>query len=241
MSTVTATAPTTTEATEPDQCVTLRGIGWDGYNRMLRLRGSRSRPRMIYLDGDLLLMSPGHSHERDKERFGVFIVVIAEELNIPFLMAGSTTYRRRKRRGGVEPDQSYYLANAPRVLNKKDIDLRINPPPDLTIEVVYSHSAENAVEASRRLGVPEMWVCDDEGLKFLVLGADGRHAESPRSLAFPFLTAPEIVAWVRRPEVEGATDIDWIKDLRRWTRETLSVRDGGRAEPAVGGDETGGA
>ncbi len=209
---------------EADQCVTLAGIGWDGYRRMLRLRGERSRPRMIYLDGDLLLMSPGHLHERDKERFGTFVMVIAEECDIPILMAGSTTYRRRKKRGGFEPDQSYYLGNIPRVLNKKKIHLRVDPPPDLSIEVVYSNSADAAVEVSRRLGVPEVWVCTEKGLTFRVLGPGGIYTESGTSRAFPFVKGDEIVDWVRRAEVDGGSDTSWIKDLRLWVREVVVPR-----------------
>jgi Uma2 family endonuclease len=215
---------------EADQCVTLAGIGWDGYRRMLRMRGERSRPRMIYLDGDLLLMSPGHLHERDKDRFLVFVVEVAVGLGVPCRMAGSTTYRRRKKRGGVEPDQSFYLANAPRVRNKKVINLKIDPPPDLSIEVVYSNSADAAVEVSRRLGIPEVWVCTEKGLTFLVLGPDGDYVESTVSLAFPSLASGEILDWIRRPEAEGESDTDWVIHLRRWVYETLGPRAANRGE-----------
>ena len=235
----TATATQTTAETEKrrairpreaDQCVVLRGIDWDGYRRMLKLRGDRARPRMIYLDGDLLLMSPGHLHERDKERFGMFVPFVASALRIPFLMAGSTTYRRRKQKGGIEPDQSYYLANAPRILNKKKIDLRVDPPPDLSIEVVYSNSAKTAVEASRRFGIPEVWVCTERGLDFLVLGPDGEYAESPTGRAFPFLSATEILEWIRRPLAEGTSDADWVQDLQNWVRDVLIPRAANRGE-----------
>lgn len=236
----TAEAPSTVATEKPgtraigpsssDQCVSLPGIGWDGYRRVLRLRGERSRPRMIYLDGDLLLMSPGHLHEKDKERFGATILVLAEELDIPMLMAGSTTYRRRKKKGGIEPDQSYYLANAHRVLNKKKIDLRTDPPPDLSIEVVYSHSASAAVEVSRRFGVPEVWTCTEKGLKFLVLGPDGAYAESATSRAFPSVSSSELLAWVRREAPAGSGDTGWVKEFRRWVRETIIPRAAHRGE-----------
>jgi len=235
----TASAPQTTperpkrralRPREADQCVTVHGIGWSGYKRLLHARGERSRPRMIYLDGDLQLMSPGHLHESDRFRFGQFVSEIAFALGMPFHGAGSTTYRRRKLKGGVEPDCSYYFANAPRVQGKKVIDLRVDPPPDLSIEVVYSHSAAAAVEVSRRFEIPEVWVCTEKGLKFLLLGADGNYAKSGSSLSFPLLSAEEILAWIRRPEVEGATDFDWLRDLRQWIQETLIPRAARRGE-----------
>src|SRR3954447_4640437 len=87
---------------EGDQWVTLRGLDWKGYLTMLRLRGERPVPRMVYLDGDLLLVSPSYSHEILAERLGLMVMVIVEGLDIPCKMAGSTTFRRRKKRGGVE-------------------------------------------------------------------------------------------------------------------------------------------
>jgi Uma2 family endonuclease len=223
MSTVT---PIQTEPAAGDQCVILSGVDWKGYSTMLRLRGERGVPRMVYLDGELLLMSPSFSHERLKERMGDLVKVVAEELDIPFVTSGQTTFRRRKKRGGVEADQSFYFANEARIRGKDQIRLRIDPPPDLAIEAVYSHAAEAAVEVYRRLGVPEVWVCDEAVLAILVLGDDGRYARSPTSRAFPFLAAEEISDWVRRPQTES--ELRWLKDLRRWASETLPTRRGGR-------------
>jgi Uma2 family endonuclease len=205
-----------------DPYVELRGIGWAGYKTVLRLRGDRSRPKMLYLDGDLLLMSPALPHERLKSRLGLFVVEILVGLKIPFLMTGQTTFRRRKKDAGVEPDESYYLANEARVRGKKEIDLRVDPPPDLAIEAVHTHGASMAVETLRRLRVPEVWVCDDDGLRILVLQANRRYTESDRSLAFPFLTGAEILDWTQRPQV--ASDLEWMEDLRRWVQEELIPR-----------------
>ena len=55
------------EPAQGDQRVVMRGLGWEGYTTMLRLRGGRPVPRMIYLDGDLILMSPAYIHEFVKE------------------------------------------------------------------------------------------------------------------------------------------------------------------------------
>lgn len=211
-------------AHEADQCVTLRFIGWDGYRRVLRARGERPRPLMIYLDGALILMSPGHSHEVDGERFAMLVVEVAKRLRIPFHAAGSTTYRRRKKQVGIEPDNSYYFENLARVRGKRDIDLRTDPPPDLMIEVVYSHAANAAVEVSRRLGVPEVWVCTEKELQFLVLGPDGNYAPSATSRAFPVLTTAEALSWVRRPAGDDESDLEWIEALARWVQETLVPR-----------------
>jgi Uma2 family endonuclease len=208
--------------TAGDQCVTLRDIGWKGYKTMLRLLGDRGVPRMIYLDGDLWLSSPSFAHERLKGRLNQLIMAVVVELNIPCTPTGRTTFRRRSRRAGVEGDETYYLANESRIRGKGRIDLRVDPPPDLAIEVAHTHDTAAAVAAYRRLRVPEVWICDRERLRLLVLQADGRYARSERSAAFPFLTAAEVFEWVRRPWT--APETEWMRAVRAWARETVAPR-----------------
>ncbi|HEX8201685.1 MAG TPA: Uma2 family endonuclease, partial [Isosphaeraceae bacterium] len=142
-----------------DQCVELRDVGWTGYMTLLRLRGERPRPRLIYLDGDVALVTTSFPHERLAERLGRLVLEIVVGLDIPCVTVGGTTFRRRKKRGGVEGDKTFYLANEARIRGKDKIDLRVDPPPDLAIEAVYSHAAARALEVYRRFGVPEVWVC----------------------------------------------------------------------------------
>ena len=221
----------TTQATQPetvagDQCVALTDVDWKGYSTMLRLRGERGVPRMVYLDGELFLMSPSFSHERLKERLGDLVKAVVMVLDIPCVTTAQTTFRRRKKRGGVEADHSFYLTNEERVRGKERISLRIDPPPDLAIEAVSSHDADAAIEVHRRLGVPEVWVCDLFELTILVRQPNGRYAESATSAAFPFLTAAEVSDWVHRPQ--SSTETEWLRDVHRWVSETLPARRGGR-------------
>jgi Uma2 family endonuclease len=217
----TATIKPTREV-DGDQCVEFNDIGWKGYCTLLRLRGDHSMPRMVYLDGTVWLMSPAFPHERLKKRLGWVVEVIVEELDIPCVPAGSTTFRRRIKRGGVEGDQSYYLANEERVRGKEKLHLRTDPPPDLAIEAVHSHDADAAIEVYRRFKVPEVWVCDEAELVILVLEPSGRYAASATSAAFPFLSAAEVFDWVSRPQT--LTETEWIKGLRRWVRRTKKPR-----------------
>jgi Uma2 family endonuclease len=218
-----------------DQCVTLRDVGWRGYSTLLRLRGERSSPRMVYLDGTVWLMSPSFPHERLQKRLGWVVEVIVEELDIPFIPAGSTTLRRRKKRGGIEGDQTYYLANATRIRGKDKINLKADPAPDLAIEAVLSHDADAAIAVWRRFKVPEVWVCDEIEMRILILQPNGRFAESPTSASFPFLSAAEIYDWVHRSGTP--TELEWLKQLRAWAKRTLKPRFR-RINRSSGPDET---
>jgi Uma2 family endonuclease len=223
MSTAEVERPVSTPTAEAPvgrgQCVVLRGIGWRGYTTLLKVRGTQTIPRIVYLDGDAWLMSPSYPHENVAERLGTFVTEVVVGLDIPCILSGSTTFRRRRKQGGAEGDKTFYLANEARVRGKKKISLRTDPPPDLAIEVVYSHEADAKLEVYRRLGVPEVWVYDDGELTIWALGENGRYAASTVGLALPFLSAREIADWVNRPQ--SGSDTDWVKALRRWIREEL--------------------
>ena len=225
----TATLGPTTKAPKKseiagDQAVFMRQIGWAGYSSILEIMGDRGIPKLIYLDGDLWLMSPSQPHEYMKSRLGAFIMEVVVGLDIPCIPTSATTFRREKDQAGVEADESYYLANVALIRDKKQVDLRVDPPPDLAIEVVYSHPASQALEVHRRLGVPEVWVCDEDELVIWVLKSDGSYARSSASMAFPFLTPAEVHDWIQRPQDDSETR--WIKDVRRWAAETLPARRG---------------
>jgi Uma2 family endonuclease len=204
-----------------DQQVTLRGVGWEGYARLLRMRGDRRVPLMIYLDGDVTLVSPCLPHEIFQQRLAQFIVELTVGLDIPCLHAGSTIYRRRKHEAGVEPDLSYYIANEGKVRRNTTIRLRKDPPPDLVIEVVHTHDADHATEVCRRLRVPELWIWEDD-LVILALQPDVAYTEVQASLAFPFLGRAEVAAWINRPR--GVSQTEWIKAVRAWVREDVVPR-----------------
>ncbi len=222
---VEAPAQSSAEPAAGDQRVAFVGIGWDGYLALLKVQGEKSRPQITYLAGEAHLMSPSPIHERLGDRLGTFVRFLVVELGIPCEPTRETTFHRKQDDIGVQPDDSFYLANYRSIAakdGKEAIDLEVDPPPDLVIEVVHTHPATQAVEVLRRLRVPEIWVCKKDGLRFLVLGADGQYVEASRSLSFPFLGPVEVFEWVARPGMASMTH--WIIALRQWVQEVLVPR-----------------
>ncbi|QDV38409.1 Uma2 family endonuclease [Tautonia plasticadhaerens] len=220
-------------ATRPraaDTRLDLVDVSWAGFKRMLKVRGDRSSPRIWYLDGSLTLVSPSLPHELHSRRLGRFVSEVVTELAIPCLAVGATTLSRADLKVAVEGDEVFYLANAERIRGKTELDLNVDPPPDLAIEVVITHGAKKAMTIYRRLGVPELWVCTPKRLRFYRLGADGTYAETPRSLAFPFLSAEEVFSWVSQPH--ASLESEWTLRLRAWVRDELAprARAGGRPD-----------
>ena len=94
--------------------------------------------RFAYDKGLLEIMSPSIEHEWFHRILGKIVEVITEELNIPRLSAGSTTLKLQLKERGLEPDECYYLANEAKMRGKRELDLAVDPPPDLAIEVDIS-------------------------------------------------------------------------------------------------------
>lgn len=230
----TSTVPETHNQTQAagDQLVALHDVAWEDYETLLRIRGERSVPRMVYLDGSLFLMSPSRFHEGFAARFGRLIAVLTEELDIPCFEWGGTTYRQQSKKGGVEPDQSYYFVDEDPARGGPDLNLDVDPPPDLVIEVVWTHKADASIEVHRRLGVREVWVWEAGRLQILHLDRNGAYVPAERSLAFPALAANEVESWIPKDIEKGNTA--WAKDFRAWVRRVLVPRHRGEGADASG-------
>jgi Uma2 family endonuclease len=215
--------PVPVESGSSDQSLRWFNLGWEGYLGLLEVRGEKSRPRIIYLDGDAHLVTTTNIHECMVDRLGVFVREVVVGLDIPCVSIRETNFKRQDQDAGVEPDDSFYLANYRSIatkFGKEKID--VDPPPDLVLEIEHANPAKRAVEILRRLGVPEVWVRKQNGLRFLVLGEDGRYAESDASLSLPFLRVAEVFEWVERPGMDSSTQ--WVKELRRWVQDVLAPR-----------------
>jgi Uma2 family endonuclease len=81
---------------------------------------------------------------------------MALELEIEIECLGSTTFRRKICRNGLEPDECYYVQSVSRVRNA-EVDLDIHPPPDLLIESDYTKSSLPREPVYAGLGMPELW------------------------------------------------------------------------------------
>jgi Uma2 family endonuclease len=169
-------------------------------------------------------MSPSAEHDVFKSRLARLIETLTFELNLPCEALGSTTWRRRPRDKGLEADECYYLANSPRVIGKKIIDLDVDPPPDLAIEIEISRSALDRMGIYAALGVPEIWRFDGETLRIEQLQADRTYAEVDASPSLPFFPPAEIVRWLGLAENLGQTA--WLRRFVEWVRETMIIDEG---------------
>jgi Uma2 family endonuclease len=182
-----------------------------------------NRPlRLTYDNGELEIMSPLPEHEDAKIAIGSFIRAIVEELDLPCRGLGSTTFRRRLKKRGLEPDDCFYIQNQPRVIGKKRFNLPKDPPPDLVIEIDITSRVIPRLPIYVSLGVPEIWRYNGRNLQCLLL-EDGKYVESEYSLAFPKLRVSELRPFIRIAE-EKSDQTAAVKALRGWLRKQSWVR-----------------
>jgi Uma2 family endonuclease len=196
----------------------LEGIDWKTYTRLLRAFEGQRRFRLTYDRGTLEIMSPRLDHEAPASILGRFIDILTEEFNLPCRAGGSVTLRRRRKQRGLEPDRCYWIANASRLLGKTHLDLKVDPPPDLAIEVDVTASSLNRMSIYAALGVPEVWRLSDSGLTFQEF-CGGTYHERPNSVAFPQLNAADLVAFATR--LGQVDDTTLAREFRQWVRQHL--------------------
>ncbi|MEH1846141.1 MAG: Uma2 family endonuclease [Nostoc sp.] len=209
----------TTAIASPTNITILQGIHWDTYQNLVRDLESQPGMRLTYDDGILEIMMPLPPHERYKRLLGRFVEVATEELGIEICSLGSTTWTREDLRKGLEPDECYYIQNELAVRGKDVIDLTIDPPPDLAIEVDSTSSSMNRMGIYAALGVPEVWRFDREILTICSL-VNNDYQLREISLVLPMFDAVVLKSFLELSLMMGETSL--IRHVRQWVMEQLT-------------------
>lgn len=196
----------------------LHGVCWQTY-QMLRRDLADSHVRLTYNAGDLEIMSPSRWHEVAGRVLGTLIRTLCLELDIEIGTGGSTTFQREGVERGLEPDECFWIAHEAVVRGKREIDLSVDPPPDLAIEIDISPSAVDRPRIYAALGVPEVWRFTGDELCVEVLGSDGTYHSSETSASFPFLPIADLARFMTIAEQQGETQavrsfVDWLREQK---------------------------
>lgn len=203
------------------QRLLLTDVDWRSYLHMLRAFQGQPSVRLTYDRGSLEIMIMTYEHEGQSHLLGRFLVALTEELGKPVAGGGSTTFKRRDRKRGLEADECFWIAGEPRIRGKKRIDLRIDPPPDLAIEVDVTRRSLQRMPIYAALRVPEVWRLAGGTLTFHVLGADGKFAAALQSASFPGLEPSALTPFLAlRGQVEENA---LVRQFRDWVRQQVAA------------------
>jgi Uma2 family endonuclease len=202
----------------PVQHLLLEDVSWSFYVRFLRETDEQQHLQITYDKGRMEIVSPSPGHERRKTILGSLIDIIALERDIQMCRLGSTTFRRKKLKKGLEPDECFYIANEARVRGKDRIDLRIDPPPDLVVEVDVTSRSIKREPVYAALGVPELWRHNGLDLTFRKLNPETKVYDLiGTSLAFPFLAPTDLNRFLNMLPSEPETRM--LREFRDWIRQ----------------------
>ena len=199
----------------PGQRVLLSDVSWQEFEAILEDLGEHRASRVAYDNGILEIMTPLPKHEINKELVSDLVKALLEELDIEFCTLGSTTFKNQEMLKGIEPDNCFYIQNEAAVRGKNRLDLTVDPPPDLALEIdVTSRTHPSIYEA---LGVPELWRFENGKLQINVLQV-GKYIKceySPNFPTFPLIEA--IPQYVNQYKTLGRNKT--MRAFRAWVRE----------------------
>jgi Uma2 family endonuclease len=199
-----------------EQRVILRNISWETYERLLEERGDSRVPRLAYDRGELEIMSPSAEHESVAYFVPLLVAVLAEEIGVNAYGVGSTTYKRGDFGRGFEPDASFYIANEEYIRGKPRIDLAVDPPPDLVIEIDITSPSLDKFPIYAEVGVPEVWRYEGNRFEILLLG-ERDYERTNTSLALPSVTDEALRILV---EYSASMELaEWLDRVIEWAQE----------------------
>ncbi len=169
----------------PGERLLLKDVSWQQFEAILEELGEHRGTKLSYSHGTLEIMTPLLEHEKAKSIIGNIVEFLLEEFQIDYEPSASTTFKNLKMKRGVEPDESFYIASRNALIGKDTIDLTVDPPPDLAIEIDITSSTE--FDNYQVLGVPELWRFRRDGTLQINVLHQGKYVESKTSPTFPNL------------------------------------------------------
>lgn len=194
------------------QSVILDGISWATYERLLAEQAS-SGTRFIYDRGVLEIMVVSPKHEEINRALALLVEILADEIGMDIRNLGSATFRREDLERGFEPDSSFYIQSAERISGKEELDLTVDPPPDLVIEIDITSPSLNRFPIFAAIGVGEVWRYDGARITIFTLEA-GQYVERAERAALPKVTGEALTDLVEASQQLKRRA--WLRRVREW-------------------------
>lgn len=191
-----------------------RDLDWPAFKQIQQLLTERTRARFTYESGVLEITMPLEGHERFARLIELFIRILVVEMGLKVKTMGSTTLDREDLLKSAEPDNGYYIQNYGLVADH-EIELNVDPPPDLIVEVDITHTGINKNALYASMGVPEFWRFNGQTWQILSL-SHGVYVEQERSPTFKLVQKSDLYHFLETALLDEVTA---ELDFRQWVRQ----------------------
>ncbi len=199
----------------PGAMLVVHDVSWSEYEHLLVELEDRPGVRVTFDRGRLQAVSPLRRHEQNIKLIDNIALFTATALGLPLEQFGATTLRQGERKRGVEPDCCFYIANADRVAGKETLDLTVDPPPDIAVEIDMSTDSHAKLPIYAGLGVPEIWLYDGRRMRMLALRDDqSGYVDVLESKFLACLTAAVLERFLELSKTTGQTEV--LRAFRAW-------------------------
>jgi Uma2 family endonuclease len=199
----------------PVQHIVLEHVSWETYESLLADYVDQSVPHFTYDRGKLEIVSPSTPHEKDNRTLAMAVEVVAETWSVNLVNVGSMTFRRQDLLKGFEPDTSFYIQHEEQIRNRPQIQLPVDPPPDLLIEIEVTSPAIAKLPIYAEVGIPEVWRISGDRVTILTLRS-GQYHEDSVSLALPPIDSDVASRFLEQSR--DLPRIEWIRAVRAWAQ-----------------------
>lgn len=196
-----------------DGALVLPHIPWAEFEAVVQVLGDRRDVRLSYDRGKMEIAMPSPEHEEYVDLIQDLTRLLVRELGLRLESRGTALLKRELRETEAQPDGCFYIQHAAQIIGKRQLDLTIDPPPDIVVEVDLSTDSRGKFSIYATLGVPELWRYDGLSLEIHHLMETG-YVEAPASLAFPFLTAAELTDVLEQSKELGQDAA--LDEFRSW-------------------------
>ena len=174
----------------------------EDYEQILAQLQDRAIPRIRFRDNHILLMSPLSEHGNQIDVISDLIKALLCHQGKDWQSFHPITLRSGKE-AGLEPDACFYIDNYQAILGKRKLDMSLDPPPDLAIEIDVTSFTR--IEDYITLAIPEVWIYKKGELKIYQLENDS-YSETDKSKIFPnFPVKQTIPSYVNRAWSVGSS------------------------------------
>ncbi|BBD53992.1 hypothetical protein PCC7805_02271 [Planktothrix agardhii] len=193
--------------------ILLKNIPWQDLETILFKRQKNGETLLAYDNRTLELITPSLEHQEYREILEEFIIALLDLQNINYRCLGSVLWQRPDLQISLEVDSCFYIQNLSAIEKQLTISLPENPPPDLVLEIDLTQKSLSRRSMYARLGIPEVWRCDQNKLKIYQLQGED-YQQTPRSLVFPEIALESLPQIIKHNIKSGRVSVR--REFQKW-------------------------